>query len=913
MKKYVVTGMSCAACANRVEKAVYEVAGVENCTVSLLTNTLAVEGTADDKDIVEAVKNAGYGILQNSAHSVRKNESSESDELVGCNFTNRSDFTTDSDYLMDRETPVLRKRLFISLGFLIVLLYLSMGQKILPLGNLAGTRADGILQLVLSAIIIIINRKFFISGISGILHKSPNMDTLVALGSGTSFLWSIYALIKQNYNQLYFESAAMILVLITVGKLLEAKSKGKTTSALKALIDMAPRTATVLRLPEDSTRLSTDCVSGSGNGSPKMDDPFRTKVEVRVGVEEVKIGDIFVVRPGESIPVDGVVLEGNSAVDESSLTGESMPVDKSIGDEVYSATINQSGYLKCEATKVGEDTSISKIIKLVSDAATTKAPIAKIADRVSGVFVPGIVGIALLTLGIWLLKDVPTDFALARAISVLVISCPCALGLATPVAIMVGNGVGAKNGILFKSAEALEETGRAKIVVLDKTGTVTKGEPRVVDITTRVQSANLVNITSDTTSNTNDILKYAASVEGMSEHPLSKAIVLEAKECGIEIPAAEDFVSYTGGGVSATVEGESVFVGSEAFIKSRVNTNPKNENEIGVNSHESMVIDSEIEDIITDMSDKGYTPVIVAKRMAMNKDEDCSEYTVLGVISVADTIKDDSIKAVEDIKKMGATVVMLTGDNARTAKSIGEKVGIDRIEANLLPADKKTIIDGLKSSGKVIMVGDGINDAPALTAADIGMAIGTGTDVAIEAADVVLMNNGLSDVSKAISLSQRTLRIIHENLFWAFFYNALCIPLAAGCFYGVFGWVLNPMICAAAMSLSSFCVVSNALRINLSAGKDIRNKDINEKEKIIDEKTLNTEDKIMTKTLIVEGMMCQHCEAHTKKALEAIDGVESATADHEAGKAVVVLNKEVDDSILKNAVEDAGYKVISVE
>lgn len=875
MKKYVVTGMSCAACANRVEKAVYEVAGVENCTVSLLTNTLAVEGTADDKDIIDAVKNAGYGILQNGA---QKSESFESCELSG------------SEFLKDRETPVLKKRLFISLGFLIVLLYLSMGQKILPLGNLAGTMTDGILQLILSAIIIIINRKFFISGLSGILHKSPNMDTLVALGSGTSFLWSIYALIKQNYDQLYFESAAMILVLITVGKLLEAKSKGKTTSALKALIDMAPKTATVLRSSENGPFET--------GGSFEEDGLRETKFEVRVGVEEVKIGDVFVVRPGESIPVDGVVLEGNSAVDESSLTGESMPVDKSIGDEVYSATINQSGYLKCEATKVGEDTSISKIIKLVSDAAATKAPIAKIADRVSGVFVPGIVGIALLTLGIWLLKDVPIDFALARAISVLVISCPCALGLATPVAIMVGNGVGAKNGILFKSAEALEETGRAKIVVLDKTGTVTKGEPRVVDITTRAQSTNLVNITSDTTSNTNDILKFAAAVESMSEHPLSKAIVLEAKERGIAIPAAEDFVSYPGGGVSAIVEGESIFVGSEAFIKACVNANSKNENEIGVNSHESMVIDSEIEDIIAEMSDKGYTPVIVAKVMGKSGDKKLLKYNVLGVISIADTIKDDSIRAVDDLKKMGAAIVMLTGDNARTAKAIGEKVGIDRVEANLLPVDKKTIIDRLKSSGKVIMVGDGINDAPALTAADIGMAIGTGTDVAIEAADVVLMNNGLSDVSKAISLSQKTLRIIHENLFWAFFYNALCIPLAAGCFYGVFGWVLNPMICAAAMSLSSFCVVSNALRINLLAEK---------------EKTLNTEAKIMTKTLIVEGMMCQHCEAHTKKALEAIDGVESATADHESGKAVVVLSKEVDNSVLKNAVEDAGYKVISVE
>lgn len=875
MKKYVVTGMSCAACANRVEKAVYEVAGVENCTVSLLTNTLAVEGTADDKDIIDAVKNAGYGILQNGA---QKNESFGSCELSG------------SEFLKDRETPVLKKRLFISLGFLIVLLYLSMGQKILPLGNLAGTMTDGILQLILSAIIIIINRKFFISGLSGILHKSPNMDTLVALGSGTSFLWSIYALIKQNYDQLYFESAAMILVLITVGKLLEAKSKGKTTSALKALIDMAPKTATVLRSSENGPFET--------GGSFQEDGLRETKFEVRVGVEEVKIGDVFVVRPGESIPVDGVVLEGNSAVDESSLTGESMPVDKSIGDEVYSATINQSGYLKCEATKVGEDTSISKIIKLVSDAAATKAPIAKIADRVSGVFVPCIVGIALLTLGIWLLKDVPIDFALARAISVLVISCPCALGLATPVAIMVGNGVGAKNGILFKSAEALEETGRAKIVVLDKTGTVTKGEPRVVDITTCAQSTNLVNITSNTTSDTNDILKFAAAVESMSEHPLSKAIVLEAKERGIAIPTAEDFVSYPGGGVSAIVEGESIFVGSEAFIKSCVNANSKNENEIDLNSQEITVIDSEIEDIIAEMSDKGYTPVIVAKVMGKSGDKKLLKYTVLGVISIADTIKDDSIRAVGELKKMGTTVVMLTGDNARTAKAIGEKVGIDRVEANLLPVDKKTIIDRLKSSGKVIMVGDGINDAPALTAADIGMAIGTGTDVAIEAADVVLMNNGLSDVSKAISLSQKTLRIIHENLFWAFFYNALCIPLAAGCFYGVFGWVLNPMICAAAMSLSSFCVVSNALRINLLAGK---------------EKTLITEAKIMTKTLIVEGMMCQHCEAHTKKALEAIDGVESATADHESGKAVVVLSKEVDNSVLKNAVEDAGYKVISVE
>ena len=837
MEQYTVTGMSCAACSARVEKAVSKVDGVTSCSVSLLTNSMGVEGSASPQAIIEAVEEAGYSAALKGAEAKTSAAAAANEEM-----------------LKDHETPVLKRRLLASLGFLLILMYFSMGHMMwgwpVPAFFSNNHVAMGILQLLLTVIIMVINQKFFISGFKSLWHKAPNMDTLVALGSGASFVYSTYALFAMTdaqvrgdgaavmayMHEFYFESAAMILTLITVGKMLEAHSKGKTTDALKNLMKLAPKTATVLK-----------------NGT-----------ETVVSIDQVQKGDIFVVRPGENIPVDGRIVEGSSAVNESALTGESIPVDKSAGDSVSAATLNQSGYIRCEATRVGEDTTFSQIIQMVSDAAATKAPIAKVADKVSGVFVPAVIAIAAVTILAWLLAGQTFGFALARGISVLVISCPCALGLATPVAIMVGNGMGAKNGILFKTAVSLEETGKMEIVALDKTGTITSGEPKVTDL-----------IPADGFRES-DLLQLAYSLEKKSEHPLAKAILQKAAEDGITAGEVSDFSALPGNGLRAVLDGEALIGGSLAFISSQTEV------------PEDLKVQSE------QLAEQGKTPLLFMKsgRLA-------------GIIAVADVIKEDSPQAVRELQNMGIHVVMLTGDNERTAKAIGQQAGVDEVIAGVLPDGKESVIRSLKQKGKVAMVGDGINDAPALMRADIGIAIGAGTDVAIDAADIVLMKSRLSDVPAAIRLSRATLRNIHENLFWAFFYNVIGIPLAAGVWIPLFGWQLNPMFGAAAMSLSSFCVVSNALRLNFF---NIRS---TKKDKKI--KTRKKETKTMEKTMKIEGMMCGHCEARVKKALEALPQVEAAAVSHENGTAVVTLKEAVEDSVLTKAVEDQDYKVISVQ
>ncbi len=848
MKQFIVTGMTCAACQARVEKAVSKVPGVETCSVSLLTNSMGVEGSATDADIIRAVTDAGYGALVKGAAQAAK---------------------PDEDALADHDTPVLKRRLFTSLGFLLVLMYFSMGAHMwgwpIPAWLEGNHVAMGLIQLLLTIIIMIINKKFFVSGFRSVMHGAPNMDTLVALGASASFLWSVYALFMMTdaqvhggseaampwMNEFYFESAAMILVLITVGKMLEAHSKGKTTDALKSLMRLAPKTANIVR---DGT-------------------------ETTVPVEEVKLGDIFVVRPGESIPVDGVVLEGDTAVNESALTGESIPVDKAVGDTVSAATINTSGFIRCKATHVGEDTTLSKIIRMVSDAAATKAPIAKLADKVSGVFVPTVVSIAVVTLVVWLLIGKPFDFALARAISVLVISCPCALGLATPVAIMVGNGVGAKHGVLFKTAVSLEEAGKVKIVALDKTGTITKGEPEV----TGLYPADGVTEA--------ELLGAAYALESKSEHPLARAVVAEAEKRSMTADEVTDFKALPGNGLSAVRGGKVLLGGSTKYIAGQV-------------SPDKAVLDN-----AEALADKGSTPLLFAENGRL-----------LGIIAVADTVKPESAEAVRELKSMGIEVVMLTGDNLRTATAVGSAAGIDNVVAGVLPDGKEAVVSRLKTLGKVAMVGDGINDAPALTSADIGIAIGAGTDVAIDAADVVLMNSKLSDVPAQIRLSRATLTNIRENLFWAFIYNIIGIPLAAGCFIGLFGWQLNPVYGAAAMSLSSFCVVTNALRLNLfdmySIKRDRRCKNAVSGEALgalINDINSMQEEKTMTKTVKIEGMMCPHCEAHVKKALEALGGVTVAEVSHEKGTAIVSMTENVDNAAITAAVTDAGYTVLSIE
>lgn len=836
MKQYNVTGMSCAACSARVEKAVSGVPGVTSCSVSLLTNSMGVEGTADSSAIIKAVQDAGYGASEKGKEVSVSHASEEA-------------------ALEDHETPKLRKRLLSSIVFLLVLMYFSMGHTMwnwpVPAFFANNHVAMGILQMILAAIVMVINQRFFISGFKSLMHRAPNMDTLVALGATASFAWSVYVLFAMTAAQasgdmarvhsymhdFYFESAAMILTLITVGKMLEARSKGKTTDALKALMRLAPKTATVIR-----------------NGA-----------EVVVSIDDVQKGDIFVVRPGDSIPVDGTVIEGQSAVNEASLTGESIPVDKAEGDQVSAATINQSGYLRCRATRVGEDTTLSQIIKMVSDAAATKAPIAKIADKVSGVFVPAVISIAFVTTVIWLIIGRTFGYALARGISVLVISCPCALGLATPVAIMVGNGMGARNGILFNNAASLEETGRIAIVALDKTGTITNGEPVVTDI-----------IPADGMDE-KALLQLASSLEAKSEHPLAKAIMSRASESGIEISEVSSFKALPGNGLSAELDGASLTGGSLAFIGGKTDI-PQS-------------IRSRAEALASD----GKTPLLFMRGE-----------NLAGIIAVADTMKADSSEAIGQLRDMGIHTVMLTGDNERTAKAIGKLAGVDEVIAGVLPDGKEAVIRNLSSRGKVAMVGDGINDAPALTRADIGIAIGAGSDVAIDAADVVLMKSSLADVSAAIRLSRATLRNIHENLFWAFFYNVIGIPIAAGCLVGL-GITLNPMFGAAAMSLSSFCVVSNALRLNLckvhDSSHDRKIRGIQKEEK--------TEDKMagMTKKMDIEGMMCPHCEARVKKALEAVDGVREAVVSHESASAVLTLDRAVSDADLTKAVTDAGYEV----
>jgi Cu2+-exporting ATPase len=824
--------MSCAACSARVEKAVMGVEGVSSCAVSLLTNSMGVEGTANPDKIIKAVIDAGYGA---SLKDKEKGSGSTSDEL------------------QDVETPKLKKRLIASVIFLIPLMYISMGHMMwnwkLPSFMENNHVAMGLVQLLLTVIIMVINQKFFISGFKGIIHKSPNMDTLVALGSGASFLYSTYALfamtaaqtvgdmagVMEYMHDLYFESAATILTLITVGKTLESYSKGKTTDALKSLMSLAPKTAMLLR-----------------DGA-----------EVTVPIEQVNKGDIFVVRSGASIPVDGVIVKGDGAIDESALTGESIPVDKTVGDKVSGATINQSGYIECEATRVGEDTTLSQIIKMVSDAAATKAPIAKIADKVSGVFVPAVIAIAIVTFIVWLIVGKEFGYALARGVSVLVISCPCALGLATPVAVMVGNGIGAKNGILFKTAASLEETGRIQIVALDKTGTITQGEPKVTDV--------ISNGISD-----KELLKIAYSIEKKSEHPLARAIVDYGDEAGISESEVENFKVFVGNGLSGELDSSLIYAGNLKFISSKVK------------------IDKSVENKAQSLANEGKTPLLFAK-----------DETLLGIIAVADVIKDDSPQAISQLQNMGIKVVMLTGDNKRTAQAIGKQVGVDEVISDVFPDGKERVISQLKEFGKVAMVGDGINDAPALTRADIGIAIDAGTDIAIDAADVVLMNSKLSDVPAAIRLSRATLKNIYENLFWAFIYNVIGIPLAAGCWISITGWTLNPMFAAAAMGLSSFCVVSNALRLNLfKVHSTKRDKKIKQIQIDLKEKTT------MTKTMKIEGMMCPHCEARVKDTLEAFSQIDEAVVSHESGTAVLTLNADVADEELKKAVEDAGYKVV---
>ena len=854
MEQYTVTGMSCAACSARVEKAVSKVPGVTSCSVSLLTNSMGVEGTASADSIVAAVTEAGYGA-----------------SLKGAGAESRS-ASADEDALKDRETPVLKRRLITSIGFLAVLMYFSMGHMMwgwpLPSWFEGNHVAMGLVQMLLAGIIMVINQKFFINGFKSLWHRSPNMDTLVALGSMASYVWSVFALflmtdaevhgdmagVMKYMDEFYFESAAMILTLITVGKMLEARSKGKTTDALKSLMKLAPKTAVLVQ-----------------NGE-----------EVTVPVEQVKKGDIFVVRPGENIPVDGIVLEGASAVNEAALTGESIPVDKTEGDLVSAATMNQSGYIRCEASRVGEDTTLSQIIRMVSDAAATKAPIAKIADKVSGVFVPVVITIACITTVVWLLLGREFAYALARGISVLVISCPCALGLATPVAIMVGNGLGAKNGILFKTAVSLEETGKMQIVALDKTGTITEGEPVVTDL-----------IPVEGISET-ELLTVAYAMEQKSEHPLAKAVIKRGQERSVDKLEVQDFTALPGNGLSAVLDGQRIVGGSMTFIK------------------EKSGLSDEMQEICNRLAQEGKTPLLFTL-----------DDKLVGVIAVADTIKKDSREAIRQLKSMGIHVVMLTGDNERTARAIGAEAGVDEVIAGVLPDGKESVIRKLKEQGKTAMVGDGINDAPALTRADMGIAIGAGADVAIDAADVVLMKSSLSDVAAAIRLSRATLRNIHENLFWAFIYNIIGIPLAAGVWVH-FGLTLNPMFGAAAMSLSSFSVVSNALRLNFCRLHDA-SKDKKIKSAIIKDTIMNTDSQeesamesgkegtTMTKTMKIEGMMCGHCEARVKKVLEALAEVDSAEVSHEAGTAVVTLNSDVSDEVLKKTVEDQDYKVTSIQ
>ncbi len=866
MEQYNVTGMSCAACSARVEKAVSKVEGVTSCSVSLLTNSMGVEGSTSAAAVISAVEEAGYGA------SLKRSPASG-----GTGSAASYSVSADEDALKDRETPKMKRRLIASLIFLVVLMYFSMGHMMwgwpLPAFFEGNHVAMGLLEMLLTIAVMVINQKFFISGFKGLIHRAPNMDTLVALGSSAAFVYSTYALfamtdaqvksdmaaVMSYMDEFYFESAAMILTLITVGKMLEARSKGKTTDALKSLMKLTPKTATVVR---------------SG-------------VEAELPVEQVMKDDVFVVRPGENIPVDGVVIEGSSAVNESALTGESIPVDKVKGDLVSAATVNQSGLLKCRATRVGEDTTLAQIIRMVSDAAATKAPIAKVADKVSGVFVPAVITIAVITIAVWLLCGQSVGFALARGISVLVISCPCALGLATPVAIMVGNGVGAKNGILFKTAVSLEETGKVDIVALDKTGTITAGEPKVTDI---LPAQGVTE---------GELLSMAFSLERNSEHPLAKAIMAEGSAKGCESVPVSEFQALPGNGLTAVLEGRQLYGGSMEFISSMLS------------------VPADLISQAQALAQAGKTPLLFSE-----------DGRLLGIIAVADVIKPDSAQAVRELQNMGIRVVMLTGDNARTAKAIGDEAGVDEVIAGVLPDGKESVIRSLKEQGKVAMVGDGINDAPALTRADMGIAIGAGTDVAIDAADVVLMHSRLSDVPAAIRLSRATLTNIHENLFWAFFYNAIGIPLAAGVYIHWLGWQLNPMFAAAAMSLSSFCVVSNALRLNFvdihSTKRDHakrKSKSKNPAERAAVNPTENTavdankereETKTMTKTMKIEGMMCSHCEARVKKALEALPEVASAEVSHEAGTAVVTLSAPVEDAVLTKAVEDQDYKVLSV-
>lgn len=894
MEQYTVTGMSCAACSSRVEKAVSKVEGVTACSVSLLTNSMGVEGTASPQAIIKAVADAGYGAAPKGSTV----------EAAGSQQQTASGIAEAEEALRDKDSPILRKRLIASLGFLIVLMYISMGHMMwnwpLPVWLEQNHVAMGLVQLLLTVIIMVINQRFFINGFKSLFHGAPNMDALVALGSTAAFVYSTYALfamtdaqmrgdmdgIMAYMHEFYFESAAMILTLITVGKMLEAVSKGKTTSALKNLMKLAPKTATLV-----------------------IND-----METEVPIDQVKKGDVFVVRPGENIPVDGIILEGSSAVNEAALTGESIPVDKTEGDRVSAATMNQSGFLKCEAVRVGEDTTLAQIIQMVSDAAATKAPIAKVADQVSGVFVPIVIGLAIVTTVVWLLSGEGIGFALARGISVLVISCPCALGLATPVAIMVGNGVGAKNGIMFKTAVSLEETGKVQIVALDKTGTITNGEPKVTDVLP------LNGITEK------ELLSMAYALEQRSEHPLAKAIIERAEAEKLERKAVTDFQALPGNGLSAVMGGITLYGGNHDFIQKRT------------------VISEDIKGQSEALAEEGKTPLFFART------DGEGESRLMGMIAVADTIKEESPQAVKELQNMGIYVVMLTGDNERTARAIGKQAGVDDVIAGVLPEGKEAVIRKLKEKGKVAMVGDGINDAPALTRADMGIAIGAGTDIAIDAADVVLMKSRLSDVPAAIRLSRRTLKNIHENLFWAFIYNIIGIPLAAGVWIPLFGWQLNPMFGAAAMSLSSFCVVTNALRLNLvqvhDAGKDRRlrkqvyglekaengvqddQKKENQKEKqqkegsqkqtkeqgsqtIINQK--NMEEQNMKKTMKIEGMMCGHCEARVKKCLEALAEVSEAVVSHEAGTAVITLQGEIADEVLKKAVEDQDYKVLAIE
>lgn len=855
MKQYAVTGMSCAACSARVEKAVSKVEGVTSCSVSLLTNSMGVEGEFTDAAVIEAVEKAGYG-----ASLKGKAGSGVGSSGMGTGVSNAQSQAgsaaaagSQEDMLKDRETPLLKKRLWTSIGFLIVLMYISMGHMMwgwpAPSFLAENHIAMGLAQMLLTIVIMEINRKFFISGFKSLVNGAPNMDTLVAMGAGAAFVYSTYALfamtdaqvkgdmaaVMSYMHEFYFESAAMILTLITVGKMLEARSKGKTTDALKSLMKLAPKTAVLLK-----------------DGK-----------ETEVSIENVKVGDIFAVRPGESIPVDGIIIEGNSAVDESALTGESIPIDKSKDDRVFAATINQSGYIKCEAVKVGEDTTLSGIIQMVSDAAATKAPIAKVADRVSGIFVPAVITIAAVTIVIWLLLGESFGFALARGISVLVISCPCALGLATPVAIMVGSGMGAKNGILFKTAVSLEETGKVNIVVLDKTGTITEGKPKVTDITA----------CGDKTET--QLLQTAFSLEAKSEHPLAKAIIEKAEQMQLAKSEVTDFAALPGNGVLALYNGKKLIGGSLKYI------------------NEIVSVPQTLQDQVNKLAQEGKTPLLFAE-----------DEKLIGIIAVADTIKEDSPEAIRQLKAMGIHVVMLTGDNERTANAIGAQAGADEVIAGVMPDGKESVIRKLKERGKVAMVGDGINDAPALTRADVGIAIGAGTDIAIDAADIVLMKSRLSDVPAAIRLSRATLRNIHQNLFWAFIYNIIGIPLAAGIWIPIFGWKLNPMFGAAAMSLSSFCVVSNALRMNLidihSTKRDKKIKP-NKKEAVE-----------MEKTMKIEGMMCGHCEARVKKALESVEGVTEAVVSHESGTAVIKMDTNVADDVLKGAVEAQDYKVISL-